>query len=287
MYNNKKASSVDTGPLQLHTIRVVLNGAYRFSKQLAGKWCYRVLAKPPRKELTSDEIQFLAEANQDVLPVGVMQIRTYHWPGTGPKVVLAHGWNSHSGRWLSLVDYLKEEGYDIYALDAPAHGASFGGSFAVVYYADALAALIRKVEPYAIVGHSAGGMAAAYYLHHFPDIHRPQKLSLLATPAELTHFMDSFQKVIGMKKEVLLALEAEFLKRFNKSFAYFSNTHFVRKLRMPGLIIHDKTDDIAPVKGAYDLAENWKGSKLLVTENLGHSVDSDWVQKQLVTWLSN
>ena len=286
MPDKKPLSPADTDPLHLRAIRVALNGSYHLSKRLAGQWCYRVLAKPPRKEILPSEKDFLSTAQQEILPVGIMNIQTYHWPGRGPKVLLAHGWNSHSGRWQALASQLITANYDVYALDAPAHGASFGGSFAVIYYGEVLAKLADTLEPHIIIGHSAGGMATAYYLRHFPGIHHPEKLVLLSTPAELNHFMESFRKAIGIKKAVIDAMEKAFAQRFGKSFDYFSIADFVRQLPIPGLIIHDAEDDIAPVQGAYQLAENWPQSELLITRGLGHSVQDEQVRKRILAWLS-
>ncbi len=286
MPDNNQLSPEDTDPLHLRAIRLALNGSYRFSKRLAGQWCYRVLAKPPRKVILPAEKDFLMTAQQNILPVGIMQIQTYHWPGSGPKVLLAHGWNSHSGRWQALANQLIMADYDVYALDAPAHGASFGGSFAVIYYGEVLANFADILKPHIIIGHSAGGMATAYYLRHFPEVHHPDKLVLLSTPAELNHFMESFRKVIGIKKVVIDAMETAFAKRFGKSFDYFSIADFVQNFRVPGLIIHDELDDIAPVQGAYALANNWANSELVITNGLGHSVQHEQVRKRILDWLT-
>lgn len=286
MPDQKPLTPADTDPLHLRAIRLALNGSYRFSKRLAGQWCYRVLAKPPRKVMLPSEKNFLSTAQQKIFPVGIMNIQTYHWPGNGPKILLAHGWNSHSGRWQALASQLITAGYDVYALDAPAHGASFGGSFAVIYYGEVLAKLADTLEPQIIIGHSAGGMATAYYLRHFPEIHHPEKLILLSTPAELNHFMESFRKAIGIKKVVIDAMEKAFTQRFGKSFDYFSIANFVQNLRIPGLIIHDEKDDIAPVQGAYQLATNWVASELVITNGLGHSVQHEEVRKRILDWLT-
>jgi pimeloyl-ACP methyl ester carboxylesterase len=286
MPDKKTLPSADTDPLYLRAIRLALNSSYRFSKRLSGQWCYRVLAKPPRKLILPSEKKFLSAAHQKILPVGIMNIQTYHWPGNGPKVLLAHGWNSHSGRWEELASQLIAADYDVYALDAPAHGASFGGSFAVIHYGEVLAKLAETLEPHIIIGHSAGGMATAYYLRHFPEIHHPEKLVLLSTPAELNHFMESFRKAIGIKKAVIDAMEKAFTQRFGKSFDYFSIADFVQNLRIPGLIIHDEKDDIAPVQGAYQLAKNWAASELIITQGLGHSVQHEQVRKRILDWLT-
>lgn len=283
--NNNMPSPTDTGALHLRSIRWMLHTAHHFSKSLAGRWCYRVLARPPRKEFTPSERQFLAAAEQSTLSISRMRIRWYHWPGNGPKVLLAHGWNSHSGRWDQLGQQLRKQGYDIYAVDAPAHGNSTGGSFALVYYAQVLAEVANLVQPDDIIGHSAGGMATIHYLHHEPNAARPARLALLATPAELTHFMDSFQRILGLRKKIMHALEREFVRRFDRAFNYFSPATFVQQINIPGLIIHDKNDDVAPVRGAHTLADSWAGSKLHLTQGLGHSLEDPQVYNWLLEWL--
>lgn len=285
--NDHVPSPADTGALHLHSIRWMLHTAHRFSKPAAGRWCYRVLARPPRKKFTPAESYFLAEAEQHTVHVSRMRIRLYHWTGKGPKILLAHGWNSHSGRWYRLGQQLLQQGYDIYAIDAPAHGKSVGGSFALVYYAQAMAEVVNLVQPSKIIGHSAGGMATIHYLHHEPEAARPSQVALLATPAELTHFMDSFQRILGLRKEIMQALEREFVRRFNRTFDYFSPATFVKHLDLPGLIIHDEHDDVAPVQGAHTLANAWSGSELQLTQGLGHSVEDEKVYNWLLDWLES
>ena len=118
-----------------------------------------------------------------------------------------------------------------------------------------------------------------YYLHHDEKAARPERMSLIATPAELTHFIDSFQRILRLKDGVMTALEKEFLRRFDRGFDYFSTAEFSAELDIPGLIIHDQGDAVAPVHGAHTLAENWTDSELIITSGLGHSVQSDEVRK--------
>lgn len=276
----------DTGALQLQSIRWMLHTAYRFSQPTAGRLCYRVLARPPRKDLTPEEGLFLAKANHTIMPVGRrMKIGVYHWPGKGPRILLAHGWNSHSGRWEPIAQQLHDLGYELFALDAPAHGESKGGSFALVYYAQAMTELVNMIQPETIIGHSAGGMAAIYYMHHEQKAYRPKRLVLIATPAELSHFMDSFQRIIGLKTEIMDALEREFLRRFDRGFGYYSTAEFIESIDLPGLIIHDQDDDVAPVAGAQTLADSWAGGQLFLTKGLGHSVQDPAVNKYILNWL--
>ncbi len=285
--DNHLTQDIDAGPLQLTSIRWMLNGMHRISKAASGRLCYQVLARPPRAKLSISEQVFLDTAQHSIMRIDRMRIKVYHWPGQGPTILLAHGWNSQSGRWEYLGPQLQELGYNIYAFDAPAHGESKGGHFAVVYYAWAMKTLANAVNPEIIIGHSAGGMAATYYLHHDPVAARPNKLALLATPAELSHFMDSFQRILGLKKGVMNALEREFIRRFKRKFSYYSTTKFSQGLGMSGLIIHDEQDQVAPVEGAKILANVWPEANLRLTNGLGHSVQDEQARKYIFDWLAS
>ena len=283
--DNRLAQDIDTGPLQLKSIRWMLHAAHSISKPASGRLCYRVLARPPRGKRSISERTFLDTGQRSTMRVDRMRIKVYHWPGTGPTILLAHGWNSHSGRWEYLAPQLQQLGYNVYALDAPAHGESVGGHFAILYYARAMKALVEEIKPATIIGHSAGGMAATFYLHHDSEAWRPNQLAVLATPAELSHFMDSVQRILRLKKGVMDALEGEFIRRFNRPFAYFSTTHFIQGLELPGLIIHDQEDQVAPVHGAHTLNKVWSDSQLMLTNGLGHGVQDEAVRQRLLNWL--
>ena len=283
--DNRLAQDIDTGPLQLKSIRWMLHATHSFSKMASGRLCYRVLARPPRGKRSISEQAFLDTAQHSTMRVDRMRIQVYHWPGKGPTILLAHGWNSHSGRWEYLGPQLQQLGYNVYALDAPAHGESVGGHFAVIYYAWAMKTLVNTIKPETIIGHSAGGMAAVYYLYHDAEAARPKQLGLLATPAELSHFMDSFQWILRLKKGVMNALEREFIRRFKRPFGYFSTANFSEELELPGLIIHDQQDQVAPVYGAHTLSETWSDSRLILTSGLGHSVQDETVRSHLLNWL--
>lgn len=285
--NNELAPGTDTGALQLQTIRWMLHATYRVSRPAAGRLCYRVLSRPPRKAPTDEEALFLAAAEQRTMVLNKMHIQVYHWPGKGPKVLLAHGWNSQSARWQIFGTQLQELGYDVYALDAPAHGQSTGRSFALPFYAEAMNELVLSIQPQAIIGHSAGGMASIYFMHRYQQTPRPERLALIATPAELTHFMDSFQRILGLKAGVMQELEREFSRRFKRSFSYFSTAAFLEQLDRPGLIIHDEQDDVAPVQGAHRMAKIWTESELMLTQGLGHSVQHERVRERLLNWLES
>ena len=74
------------------------------------------------------------------------------------KVLIAHGWMSRAAYMARLIRALHKQGYDVYALDFPAHGEAKG---AQLPWTDAVAILhqiINQSGPfYAVIGHSFGG----------------------------------------------------------------------------------------------------------------------------------
>lgn len=266
----------------IRIIRRVLHSAYRVSPRLAGRLCYKVLTTPPRHVAEPEEVTFIAEGKQEFIEVNGLKAAVYNWPGDGPNVLLVHGWDSYSGRWFELGRRLLAAGCNVFAIDAPAHGATKGGVFSVIHFADLLAAYVDVCRPELLVGHSAGGMASIYYPEAYPTAFRPKKIALLGTPAELSDFVESFRRIIGLRPEIIRALETEFIRRWKNSFAYFSMARFAKQLNMPGLIAHDKTDDIASYMGAYAIAESWPQAELMITEGMGHGLQTEEVWAKVV-----
>ncbi|MEM1214753.1 MAG: alpha/beta hydrolase [Bacteroidota bacterium] len=268
--------------LTIRTVQTVLNGSYRFSTRLSGYLTYQVLVRPPKHEAEPAEEAFIAKAETAYLTDEELQLATYHWPGSGPKILLAHGWDSYSGRWYELAERLLAAGFDLYALDAPAHGHTSGGQFSVHRYAQSMTTAMHAIKPDILIGHSAGGMAAVYYFHQFQAPVRPERMVLLGTPGELTDFVESFRRVLGLSHRTIAAMDDYFVKRWDHPIAYYSVSEFAKILRLPGLVIHDEDDDVAPYAGALAITNNWAEAELMTTQGLGHSLQSEAVWQRIV-----
>ena len=88
--------------------------------------------------------------------------------GTGPAVVLSHGWPLNSDSWDEQLEFLAGQGYRAIAHDRRGHGRStqtwHGNEMDT--YADDLAALVEHLdlEKAVHVGHSTGGGEVARYI---------------------------------------------------------------------------------------------------------------------------
>jgi non-heme chloroperoxidase len=88
--------------------------------------------------------------------------------GSGPAVVLSHGWPLNADAWDGQMLYLARHGFRAVAHDRRGHGRSSqpGHGNTMDQYADDLAALIEALDLHGVtlVGHSTGGGEVARYI---------------------------------------------------------------------------------------------------------------------------
>jgi pimeloyl-ACP methyl ester carboxylesterase len=101
--------------------------------------------------------------------------------GRGPAALLVHGWTGFKESWGALPEALAAAGMRVVAVDLPGWGASRAGRgqrHDVLAYADALAPLVTRLAPVALVGHSLGAGPALVLAAREPA--RVSRLALIA-----------------------------------------------------------------------------------------------------------
>jgi pimeloyl-[acyl-carrier protein] methyl ester esterase len=100
--------------------------------------------------------------------------------GSGPPLVLLHGWAMHSGVWGPLVPALALR-HRVHAVDLPGHGGSAAVPPTTLdALVDAVAAgFAAEAEPVTVIGWSLGGMAALRWARRAPR--QVRRLALVAT----------------------------------------------------------------------------------------------------------
>lgn len=109
---------------------------------------------------------------------GVRDLDIYHetWlPEAQVEAILlvVHGLGEHSGRYANVVDHFVPLGYAVCGFDLPGHGRSDGSREVVERFTDYIETLTayygivkdwQPGKPLFLLGHSMGGLIAAYYL---------------------------------------------------------------------------------------------------------------------------
>ena len=279
--------AVNKEKLMMGGLRRLLNGTARVYRRGAGRIGYYLLTSPRRLADDPGTDDFLAEAEQTSFDFEGDAIQCYHWPGDGPSVLLLHGWESSTARWFALFEPLQKAGYNIYALDAPAHGQSSGRKFNVFFYCQILDAYFQKMgfaQDYWI-GHSGGGMAAIYYCTRPENTFRPRRIVSMAVPGKLENFIDKFCELVGANDRVKYGIGQRFHKDHNHTVDDINFTEFVKAVDVPGLIVHDEEDDVAPIEGARAMQRNWTGAEIATTRGRGHSLVGKLVPAIIVRYL--
>lgn len=135
--------------------------------------------------------------------------------GTGPDLVMLHGWGMHSGVWHDFAQCLAQR-YQVTLIDLPGHGRSSTLS-APYTLANVAQAVLACAPPRAHwLGWSLGGLIAQQVAHHAPE--RVAKLVLLASSPQFLRSADWPQ---AMDPEVLAQFSTELQRDYRATVLRF------------------------------------------------------------------
>lgn len=261
-----------------------LNFQALFTEKTAGKKAFKIYCTVRKGKVLPFQRVFLELAKYELVQTTHHEIQTYHWPGNGKKVLLVHGWESNTHRWNKLIKKLQQADFDILAFDAPGHGNSTGEILHHPLYEKTLQHITLKYNPSYLIGHSMGGMTIMYNQYLNPNA-VIEKIVTIASPSEYHELMSYYKHLLSLSNRVMSALEGYIKSQFGFTFQEFSTSEFVKANTITGLVIHDKLDPITPYWCSEQVHTNWKGSKFVTTEGLGHSVQDDPINNQIVDFL--
>lgn len=270
----------------IKSIGKALNATSLISSKYATKKAIHLFATPRKGRYTEDQKKVIASALFEELTYDGMDIATYRWHGKGKTILLLHGWESNVSRWNYILEDLKAEGYNIIALDGPAHGRSGGKLFNAVLYSEYINVVAKKFQPEVIIGHSVGGMASVFFMHNY-GLASVKKLVLLGAPAHFTGVFARYKSMMGYNRRISKGIDNLVLERYGKPVDYFSAANFTESIEAKGLIIHDKMDRIIPFEDALLLAKRYKNAKLIKTEGFGHSLKDASLTPKIIGFIND
>lgn len=267
-------------------LRTYFNTLAWIAPNKAGREGFYLFCYPRRRAVKPHHLEFLNTAEKFSIDYSGKKIQGYRWGNGGRKLLLLHGWESHSYWWKSIVSTLSKEKYTIYSIDAPGHGLSEGSYNNIPHYSGLIEQIIlQHGEFYAILGHSLGAFASAYTLHRAPHL-SVSRFVAMAAPGEAKEFVDFYQKAVGLSDRTMQVIGKYFVEKLGRAPDYFSLKEFTKTLELPGLIIHDTEDRDAPYKHAVAAHQNWKTSRMISTTGLGHNLKSIELIKNVEEFLN-
>ncbi|WP_020653429.1 alpha/beta fold hydrolase [Massilia niastensis] len=231
------------------------------------------MTRPRRMPLGEAQAALLAQAERLAFTVEGATLAGHAWGGTGPgevrpRVLLAHGWESRAAAWHAFVPVLAAAGWQVVALDFPAHGDSPGAATDVVAMGKALVTVgsrLGRVD--ALVAHSLGSPASLYAFAHGLDVAASVHLS---GPASLVRALERAERHARLPPPAAALFRARFEDRLGHPAATMDLERLAHGLRHPALLLHDPEDPEVPYAESEALAAAWPQALLEPAPGAGH-----------------
>jgi pimeloyl-ACP methyl ester carboxylesterase len=196
------------------------------------------------------------------------RLAAWTW-GTGPAVLLVHGWSGHAGQMVAFIRPLVEAGFKVAAFDQPAHGQSAGKRTHMLEFREALLAVGAALGPLeGIVAHSLGGTAAVLAMDRGLATRR---VALLAPPLDPPLFMQAFAGSLGLAPARAVTLAQNIAAWVRKDIGERDVRVVAASLTLPALIVHDDGDRAVPHEHGRAMAATWPNARFLSVTGHGHS----------------
>lgn len=227
----------------------------------------RLFLTPPRPRRPGWEVELIARAEARPMRVGARRIETWTW-GTGPSVLLVHGWGGRGTQLGAFVAPLVARGFSVVAFDAPGHGASDEGVVTIPEMTAAIHAVAATRGPLAgLVAHSAGALTVTAALHEGLNT---GAAVFVGPPAELVSAAAQFTEALGFSRPVRERMGERIAARVGRPWSAFDVITLAATLTTPLLVIHDHGDLEVPWQQGMAITRAWRGAEMLMTDGLGH-----------------
>ncbi|MHB8535757.1 MAG: alpha/beta fold hydrolase [Sulfuricaulis sp.] len=255
-------------PVAFWLLRLAIRLLGLISPALAARWVYRLWFQPLRYPEPPRE----KEWRRTSLPLDVdfhgQRLAVDSW-GTGPTVLMVHGWNGRGAQLGAFAPELVRAGFRVVTFDTPAHGRSPGRATNLPEISEAIQAVVRVCGPvHAIVGHSFGVACAIYAVQQGLKVNR---IVAISPPDNVRHLTQKFFSALNIAPRAQEIFNRTFETHFGADlWQRFSTEVMARQLDVPCLVIHDQDDNDVPVEEGAAVAQAWPGAQFVRTTGLGH-----------------
>jgi pimeloyl-ACP methyl ester carboxylesterase len=222
----------------------------------------RRFAAPPRERAS------LENATPFEVRVGAeLTVQAWRW-GSGPVVILVHGWEGRGSQLTPFVAPLVDAGHTVITFDAPGHGKSRGSRSSLPHFMWALRSVAEAVgEPFAILAHSLGCAATTLALR---DGLAAERLVFVSPPLNPVEYTRRFGEILGLDDDIIDRMRLRIEERFLRKWSDYSLAATAGEMTAQLLVIHDRDDIETLWSDGAELARVWPGARLMSTEGLGH-----------------
>jgi pimeloyl-ACP methyl ester carboxylesterase len=213
------------------------------------------------------------------LPYGNGWLALHAW-GSGPTILLVHGWGGAAGSMGAFVDPLVDAGFRVVAYDAPAHGGSDGVRTNLIECAGAALQVGRAFgRLHGILAHSFGAPTAALAMRH--GLASPRSV-FLGPPVSIIDLSMKLGTLLGLPRRVGVLMAERLARRLRFEWQDLRTDRLVERVDTPLLVVHDEDDRTVPWTHGAAIARAAPRGRLVTTRGLGHRgllLDADVIRR--------
>ena len=196
----------------------------------------------------------------------------------GKKVLITHGWLSRAAYMVRVIRALHREGYDVYAVDFPAHGEAKGLQLPWTDASAIIRHVLNEYGPfYGAVGHSFGGsmllntINLAGQMEEWALKEPLQAAVLIASPIQMRSPVNSLARKFKLSGHGYLYLRQLFRQQTEIDPSLVRLRHFIsQKPDIPFLCIHGEQDESISPKESISFCNEYKKAILCLLDNADH-----------------
>jgi pimeloyl-ACP methyl ester carboxylesterase len=255
-------------PVAFWLLRVAIRLLSMVSPPLAARWVYRLWFQPLRYPEPQQEKEWRRTAEPLAVVHRGQDLAVESW-GTGPTVLMVHGWNGRGVQLGAFAPALVKAGYRVVTFDTPAHGRSSGRATSLPEISEAIMEVARTCGPvHAVIGHSFGVACILFAVQQGLKVNR---IVAISPPHNVRGLTQKFFTALDIDTRVQEIFNRTFEKNFGTDlWERFSPEVLVRQLNVPGLIVHDQDDRDVPIQEGEAVAQAWPEAQFVRTTGLGH-----------------
>lgn len=263
----------DPPALLLKLLKIYFNTVGKLFTKASTQLALNLFSSPLHRAKHSRTDELLESAERSFIKAENYKIRVYKWGSGSKKILLLHGWQSRGTALRSFVPGLIDKGYEVYAIDAPAHGESSGRICSVRLYAEAVDAFI-KIHPdvSSVISHSIGSVTWMYYNGFINQEKGIDRLIMLAAPDSFDNIVANAIQMFGLRGK----LKEQFLKAVFEHFKIEDSKEISLEGKLGQLnigeihIFHDTEDQLIPMDRATYILDHFENAQLYTTQGFGH-----------------
>lgn len=197
------------------------------------------------------------------------KIKVFEW-GSGPVIMLVHGWGGRALQLDSLVPSFLARGFKVVAFDHKGHGESSSrfSSYLEIVRSTHLVVDHYAQDLYGIVAHSIGSSSTFKASESFE---RKLKITVVAPMGDFPNWLERLRRKVGIYEKLMASVIQQIEKDTGLSFFEQCTLNYEKISRHEVLLVHDKFDRINKISASHEIQRNLPGTELMQTEMLGHS----------------